>query len=185
MTHICVSKLTIISSDNGLSPGRHQANIWTHAGILLIQTLGTNFSKIVIEIHIFSLKKMHLKMAFTKWRQFCLGLNVLIEITVMPPRINEHKIQHVKTYHYRVCITMLWAHCSMYYRQASWRPPPWPALWYMYEEDGVGSAGSILNCDVLLTITIKSLIQGAQNCTLKCFSSRLAVVFMLYIEARW
>ena len=30
-THICVSKLTIIGSDNGLSPGRHQAIIWTIA----------------------------------------------------------------------------------------------------------------------------------------------------------
>ena len=28
--HICVSKLTIIGSDNGLSPGRHQAIIWTN-----------------------------------------------------------------------------------------------------------------------------------------------------------
>ena len=36
VTHICVVKLTIISSDNGLSPGRHQAIIWTNAGILLI-----------------------------------------------------------------------------------------------------------------------------------------------------
>ena len=27
VTHICVSKLTIIGSDNGLSPGRRQANI--------------------------------------------------------------------------------------------------------------------------------------------------------------
>ena len=34
MTHICVSKLTIIGSDNGLSPGRGQAVIWTCAGIL-------------------------------------------------------------------------------------------------------------------------------------------------------
>ena len=44
MTHICVSKLTIIGSDNGLSPGRCQAIIWTNAGLLLIRPLGTNFS---------------------------------------------------------------------------------------------------------------------------------------------
>ena len=36
VTHICISKLTIIGSDNGLSPGRRQAIIWTNAGILLI-----------------------------------------------------------------------------------------------------------------------------------------------------
>ena len=40
MTHICVSKLTIIGSDNGLMPGRGQAIIWANAGILLIWTLG-------------------------------------------------------------------------------------------------------------------------------------------------
>ena len=41
VTHKCVSKLTIISSDNGLSPGRRQAIIWTNDGILLIGPLGT------------------------------------------------------------------------------------------------------------------------------------------------
>ena len=46
VTHICVSKLTSIGSDNGLSPGQHQAIIWTNAAILLIRTLGTNFSEI-------------------------------------------------------------------------------------------------------------------------------------------
>ena len=74
VTHICVSKLTIIGSDNGLSPDRRQAIIWTNAGILLILTLGTNFS----EIRALSFKKMELKMASAKWRPFCLGLNVLI-----------------------------------------------------------------------------------------------------------
>ena len=39
MTHICVSKLTIIGSDNGLSPDRRQAIIWTNAGLLLIGPL--------------------------------------------------------------------------------------------------------------------------------------------------
>ena len=41
----CVGKLSIIGSDNGLSPGRSQAIIWTSAGILLIWLLGTNFSE--------------------------------------------------------------------------------------------------------------------------------------------
>ena len=48
MRHICISKLTIIVSDNGLSPGQRQAIIWTNAGILLIGPLGTNFSEILI-----------------------------------------------------------------------------------------------------------------------------------------
>ena len=34
----------IIGSDNGLSPGRHQAMIWTNARILLTGPLETNFS---------------------------------------------------------------------------------------------------------------------------------------------
>ena len=57
MTHICVNKVTIISSDNnkvtiissdnGLSPERRQAIVWTNAEILLIGTLGIIFSEIV------------------------------------------------------------------------------------------------------------------------------------------
>ena len=57
VTLICVSKLTIIVSDNGLSPCRRQAIIWTNAGILLIGPLGTNFNETSIEIHTFSFKK--------------------------------------------------------------------------------------------------------------------------------
>ena len=75
--HICVNKLTIIGSDNGLSPGRRQAIIWTNAGILLIGPLGTNFSEILIEMYTFSFKKMHLKMSSGKWRPCCLGLTEL------------------------------------------------------------------------------------------------------------
>ena len=77
VTHTCVSKLPIIGSDNGLSPGRRQAIIWTHVGILLIGPLATNFSEISIKIHTFSLKKIHMKMSSAKWRPSCLGLNVL------------------------------------------------------------------------------------------------------------
>ena len=78
VTHICVSKLSILASDNGLSPGRRQAIIWTNAGMLLIGPLRTNFNEMLIKIHTFSFKKMHLKMSSGKWRPFCLGLNVLI-----------------------------------------------------------------------------------------------------------
>ena len=77
VTHICVKDLTTIGSDNGLSPGRRQAIIWTNAWILLIGPLGTIFSEILIEFHSFSFKKMYLKMSFAKWRLFHLGLNVL------------------------------------------------------------------------------------------------------------
>ena len=72
-----VSKLTIIGSDNGLSPGRRQANIWTNDRILLIGTSGTNFSEIFNEIHTLSLKKIGLKMS-AKCCSSLLGPNVLI-----------------------------------------------------------------------------------------------------------
>ena len=75
--HICVSKLTIIGSDNGFLPGRRQAIIWTTASILLIRPLGTNFNEISIAILTFSFKKIHWKMASGKWRPFSFGLNVL------------------------------------------------------------------------------------------------------------
>ena len=39
MTHICVSNLTIIGSDNDLSPSRRQAIIWT----IINGTLGNIF----------------------------------------------------------------------------------------------------------------------------------------------
>ena len=76
VTHICISKLTIIASDNGLTPDWHQAIIRTSAGIWLIPTQGTNFNE-VCEIHTFSFKKIHLKMSSAKLRQFCLSLKVL------------------------------------------------------------------------------------------------------------
>ena len=43
VTHICVSKLIIIGSDNALSPGRRQAIIWTNNCILLIWTPRNKF----------------------------------------------------------------------------------------------------------------------------------------------
>ena len=46
--------------------------IWINAGILLIRHLGTNFSEILMEVHISSFKKKHSKISF------CLGLNLFI-----------------------------------------------------------------------------------------------------------
>ena len=77
VTHICVGKLTIIGSDNGLSPERRQAIIWTNARIVLIGPLGTTFSEILIEIQTFPLKKIRLKISSAKCCSFRLGLNVL------------------------------------------------------------------------------------------------------------
>ena len=100
MTHICVGKLTIIGSDNGLSPGRRQAIIWTNAGILLFEPLGTNFSEILIGIQIFSFTKMRMKMSSAKWRPFCLGLNVLTLFSVVKCKRGEPAM-------HRSCISRL------------------------------------------------------------------------------
>ena len=88
VTHVCIGKLTIIGSDNGLSPGLHQAIIRTNAGILLTGPLGTNCSEILIEIQTFSLKKMYLKMSSGKFLAFCLRLHVLTYIL---------RLQHTET----------------------------------------------------------------------------------------
>ena len=82
MMHICVIKLTIIGSDNGLSPGRRQAIIWTSARISLIGPWGTNLSEFLISLQTFSYKKMHLKMLSVKWQPSCLVLNVLRHVHV-------------------------------------------------------------------------------------------------------
>ena len=90
MTHICVGNPTNIDSDNGLSPGRRQAIIWTNAGLLLIGPLGTNFSEILSEIRSFSFKKTHLKMSSAKWRLSRLGLNVLTVKSYFAPMHTLH-----------------------------------------------------------------------------------------------
>ena len=73
VTHICISNLAIIGSDNGLWPGLCQAIIWTNGVISIIGPLGTSFNEIWIKIHGFSFTKM----SSGKWRPYCLGLNVL------------------------------------------------------------------------------------------------------------
>ena len=76
MTHIFVGKIIIISSDNGLSPDRCQAIVWTNAGLLSIEPLRTYFSENLIKIQPFSLKKMQVKMSSAKWRPSYFGLSV-------------------------------------------------------------------------------------------------------------
>ena len=97
VTHICVRKLTVIASDNGLSPERRQAIIWTNAGIMLIGPLGTNFSDFFVEIQTFSLKKIRLKMSSAKCCSFRVGLNVLTQQVSMDIHSLMMKITHTRT----------------------------------------------------------------------------------------
>ena len=85
MTHIYASKLNIIGSDNGLSPGRRQAIIWTNA--IVNWTRAKKLSEILIEIFTFSFKKMDFekKKSSGKWWPFCLGLNHSVET---PPLVD-------------------------------------------------------------------------------------------------
>ena len=76
--HISVGKLTIIGSDNGLSPGQRQAIIWTNDGILVTGPPVPNFTETSIKIHIFSFKKMHLNMLSGNCWLSCLSLYVLL-----------------------------------------------------------------------------------------------------------
>ena len=69
--HICVSKLTITGSDNGLSPDRRQAIIWTNVGILLTGPIQWNFNRNTY-IQEISLENVFWKNASI----FFLGLNV-------------------------------------------------------------------------------------------------------------
>ena len=75
--YICIGNLTIIGSDDGLSPVRCQAIIWTNDGVLLIKPLGTNYSEILIEMQTLSCKKMHLKMSSGKCPPFYPCHNIL------------------------------------------------------------------------------------------------------------
>ena len=73
-TYKCVSKLTIIGSDNGLSPQQRQAIIWPKAGILIIVT---NFGQILSEIQNIFIQEnafgnVICKMAsILSWSQWC------------------------------------------------------------------------------------------------------------------
>ena len=111
VTHICVTKL-----------GHHwfswwlvtwqgsQVSIWTKAGILLIRTLGTNFSEISLEIHTFTFKKMHLKMSSGTWRPFCLGLNVLLKIWIV-----KYEWQRLRAVATVASEKGSYLHCSKFY----------------------------------------------------------------------
>ena len=82
-THICVSKLTTIGSDNGLSPGRRQAIIWTIAGILLFGPLETNRWKFNLNSNIF-IQENAFENVVWEMASICLGLNVLMSVCHIP-----------------------------------------------------------------------------------------------------
>ena len=63
--------LVSIGSDNGLSPIRRKAIIYTSSELLSIGPFGINLSEILIKIQNFTFTEMHMKISFPKWRPFC------------------------------------------------------------------------------------------------------------------
>ena len=64
---ICASgEHVIIGSDYSLPPIRHQAIIWTNVALLSVGTYGRTLGEILIEIQMFSFRKMHLKIPSAK-----------------------------------------------------------------------------------------------------------------------
>ena len=116
--HIGVGYLAIIGWDNGLSPGRHQAIFSTNDGILLIGLLRTNFSEILIEIHTFSCKKMHLKILSAKWAAIFHGLNMLTQIYI------QNDVMAASLYLNRCWLIreVLWYSCTLvwFHKKCSW-----------------------------------------------------------------
>ena len=77
VTHIYISKLTTIGSDNGLSHGQCQSHHLNQCWNIVNWTLRNKLQWYLNLNLTFSFKKIHLKMLSGKWRQICLGLNVL------------------------------------------------------------------------------------------------------------
>ena len=126
VTHISVVNLTNIGSDNGLSPGRRQAIIWTNARILLIGPLGTNFSEILIGIQTFSFKKIHFNMSSVKWHPSCLGLNVLKILTAFCKVSRDNLLSFSDViWHHGTWSTLVQV---MAWRQTGAKPLPEPML---------------------------------------------------------
>ena len=69
-THICIREHASTGSDNGLSPGRRQAIIWTIAGILSIGPSGTNFCEMSVDIYTLLSKNNTSKMSSGEAGQF-------------------------------------------------------------------------------------------------------------------
>ena len=77
VTHVCVSKLTIIGSDDGFLPGRRQATISTNAGIFVNWTLRNKLQwNLDQNLYIF-IQENVFENVVRKLVAICLGLNVL------------------------------------------------------------------------------------------------------------
>ena len=108
VTDICVSKLTIIGSDNG----RRQAIIWTNAGILLIGPLGTNFRNIKRNSYIFIQENLFesvvCEMSAMLSRSQCVH-NKSDLVLVTRPLPESMTVHFANTYMRFIAVTSQWA----------------------------------------------------------------------------
>ena len=97
--------------NNGLSPIRHQAIIWTNTALLSIGPLGINFSEILIIIQDFSFMKMHLQISSVKWQPFWPGgdesTHVNQPIWIMS---SDHKKKSQRNYNMKSFTSINWLH---------------------------------------------------------------------------
>ena len=101
-TYICISKLNISDSDYGLSPGQHQAIIWTNGGKVIIWPLGTNFSELLIEIDTFYSIKFMWKHPLWNGAHFALAMSIFATFQNDPWKFTNVKALTV-IFHVRSC----------------------------------------------------------------------------------
>ena len=139
VTQIYVGNLTIIGSNDGLCPGRHQAIIWTNAGMLFIGPLETNFSEILIKSPTSLFKKMHFKLSSANVGAIlsppqCVKqeympitnvpadelayISVRWQATLWRPKVWKINIQMMWIWH---CQTHSTTHCTIYDFSNIWR----------------------------------------------------------------
>ena len=120
VTHVCVSKLTIIGSDNDLSPERHQAIIWISAGILLIEQTSVesqsefyyfHYTKCIENVvcghFVIMLTWEHRKSQRT-WYIWCLMTHFNIPSTVLPGQVHLKPIREYTLRHKQFVIKWLY-----------------------------------------------------------------------------
>ena len=116
LMHMCISKLRFINgSDNGMSPGRHQAIIWTNAGILLIWILGT-LVKSLIFIHFHS-RKFIWKCRLRNSDNFvlasmCQSMPLMSEYVKIVPT-DGHLLKGIQTLINSSCMVVYWMWCQI------------------------------------------------------------------------
>ena len=115
-----------IGSDNGLSPVRRQAIIWTNAVLFSIVPSGTKFSEIRIKIQDFSFMKMHLKISSAKRRPFCPGKDELRWVSEWCPILQEPSVIRGHVYSvWELFVGILCAACVNSDKTYQARPAYW------------------------------------------------------------